>query len=93
MASRPAPQLVTRRNREFFLPSDCAPVGSALEAQLEGLTRRQQDAVKVEDERAQWERVRGGRALQQWVFFWWARGRRRASWMRVGAGRCKLVLA
>ncbi|KAL4457799.1 hypothetical protein ABPG75_012664 [Micractinium tetrahymenae] len=53
-----APQLVTRRNREFFLPSDCAPAGSAVEAQLEGLTRKQQDAAKVEEEQAQWERAK-----------------------------------
>lgn len=51
-------QLVTRRNREFYLPSDRAPAGSAVEAQLESLARRQTDAAKVAEEAERWERVR-----------------------------------
>ena len=57
--SHPQPrQLLTRRNREFFLPSDRAPAGSAVEAQLEALTRREQDAAAVAEEAERWERVR-----------------------------------
>ncbi|PSC71609.1 TPR and ankyrin repeat-containing 1-like isoform A [Micractinium conductrix] len=52
-----APQLVTRRNREFFLPSDRAPAGSAVEAQLEALTRNQLDAAKFAEEAERWERA------------------------------------
>ncbi len=54
----PTLQLVTRRNEEFFLPSDAAPAGSAVEAQLEELTKRQLDAAKVAEEAERWERVR-----------------------------------
>lgn len=49
---------MTRRNREFYLPSDRAPAGSAVEAQLESLARRQTDAAKVAEEAERWERVR-----------------------------------
>lgn len=53
-------QLVTRRNREFYLPSDRAPAGSAVETQLESLARRQTDAAKVAEEAERWERVSQG---------------------------------
>ena len=49
---------MTRRNREFFLPSDRAPAGSAVEAQLEALAKRQMDAAKVAEEAERWEQVR-----------------------------------
>lgn len=55
----PASQLLTRRNQAFFLPSDRAPAGSAVEAQLEALTRRELDAAAVAEEAERWERVRG----------------------------------
>ncbi|KAL4858033.1 TPR and ankyrin repeat-containing protein 1 [Chlorella vulgaris] len=50
-----APQLVTTRNEEFFLPADAAPAGSAVEAHLEALTKRQQDAAMVAEEVARWD--------------------------------------
>jgi hypothetical protein len=50
-------QLVTTRNEEFFLPADAAPAGSAVEAHLEALTRRQQDAAMVAEEAARWDAV------------------------------------
>lgn len=48
---------MARRNKEFFLPSDRAPAGSAVEAQLETLARRHTDAAKVAEEAERWERV------------------------------------
>jgi hypothetical protein len=53
----PRLQLLTRRNLEFFLPSDAAPAGTAVESQLDALTRRQLDAAKVAEEAERWERV------------------------------------
>lgn len=61
---RPPPtvQLLTQRNKEFYLPLDRAPAGSALEKQLEALTRAALEAAAVAEEAARLERVR----LESW---------------------------